>query len=829
MPLLSNKYFKWLQADSPRGDVEKYPVIDGNGETPVEGVYIAGDLTGVPLLKFAAENGKKLIDHIWTDPGFQKQRIQKADPEVIDVIIVGAGPAGISAGIEAMKYNMHVLILESAQKFNTVKNFPKGKPIFAEPADLKQESALLISDGTKESLLTELSNQTDNYSIPILEGIMVDKITKRSSYLEINTEGKVFKALRVILAIGKSGNSRMLNVPGENLPKVFNRLFDPADASSQNVLVVGGGDSALETAIATAAYANRVTISYRKLEFSRPKEGNLIKLNSLVAEGKIRILLGSTVKEIKENSVILVGKSGDTTEIDNTMVLSMIGKELPLELFKRSNIRMEGDLSFYHKLQFVLLVLFAGVLYFGKSSQAFSQYFYNGKAQSFGEAFGQLWKSDFWIRLISLPGLILSDVFSNRVSMYNATEYVNALLAWLCFIVIIFVGIYVLGKFARETIKNFSFGWRTFKYSYFGAVGIFFVIVFFGDKYYGVEVLSKPPVFWYGCLYSVTIVIFGVRRIVVKSTKYITLQTLSLMLIQVFPLFLLPEIIFPYLGKAGAFGASDGFIMTQVFPNGSYWRTYGLVLAWPLNLGNLYNGHITAFWLIFSLLQSFIIIPLMVYKWGKGAYCGWICSCGALAETLGDEYRTLAPHGARAKKMENIGQWVLAVAFIITAVKLISVLNDVNIPLLNQKFSYTADFLQKIYYFSIDVIFSGVLGVGVYFFLSGRVWCRFGCPLAALMHIYARFSKYRIFSEKKKCISCNICTKVCHMGIDVMNYANKGIPMNDVECVRCSACIVSCPTQVLTFGSLPQMDTANTLTRRMRIEPVNKSDWRSGL
>ncbi|MEM9296010.1 MAG: 4Fe-4S dicluster domain-containing protein, partial [Planctomycetota bacterium] len=97
---------------------------------------------------------------------------------------------------------------------------------------------------------------------------------------------------------------------------------------------------------------------------------------------------------------------------------------------------------------------------------------------------------------------------------------------------------------------------------------------------------------------------------------------------------------------------------------------------------------------------------------------------------------------------------------------------------------------------------AGVLGVGLYFWFSGRVWCRFACPLAALMHIYARFSRFRILVDKKKCISCNVCTSVCHQGIDIMNFANKGQHMQDPECVRCSACVQMCPTGVLTFGQV---------------------------
>jgi NosR/NirI family transcriptional regulator, nitrous oxide reductase regulator len=106
------------------------------------------------------------------------------------------------------------------------------------------------------------------------------------------------------------------------------------------------------------------------------------------------------------------------------------------------------------------------------------------------------------------------------------------------------------------------------------------------------------------------------------------------------------------------------------------------------------------------------------------------------------------------------------------------------------------------YYHVVDIFLAGIIGLGMYFWFSGRAWCRFACPLAALMHVYGRFSRYRIFSEKKKCISCNVCTSVCHQGIDVMNFANKGMPMEDPECVRCSACIQMCPTGVLSFGRL---------------------------
>ncbi len=832
---LISKYFNWLQKDVPTGEVEKYPQIDEHGETSVKGIYIVGDLTGIPLLKLAAESGTKLIKYLENNEAFKKLRESNNDAEVYDLIIVGAGPAGLSAGIEAAKYNLKFKILESAQKFNTIVNFPKGKPIIAAPDDYEQQSELKIRDGIKESLLEELEQQIANIDLPVLEGVMVERIEKKNNHFELITKKENYKALRVVLAIGKSGNARMLKVPGENLPKVYNRLFDPADAKGQKVLVVGGGDSALETAIATAEYAESVTVSYRKPAFSRAKEGNVNKLNRLVEQGKVKLLMETNVKEVKESSVILIDKNNEEIEIKNSMVFTMIGRELPLAFFKRSGIKMEGEWTLTNKLQFLMLLLFGGVVYFGKSSAELYEKMF-GKFDSFGDAFSYLFKGEFWSKFFHLPSALLSIIFSDKVQVWSVDKYIDAFLAYFIFIAAILLGAYLLVKFILNNYKSFTLNWQTFKYAYFIFVGIFFLVIFFGGRYFGVTLFGKSQTFYYTAFYSLTIFIFGLRRIQVKPTRYIKKQTWTLMLIQIFALFLLPEFIFPYLGSIGALGGHDSFIMTQVFPTGnwagaqpSYWRSYGFILAWPLNLFNLYNGDITTFWLIFSLVQTFVIIPYIVYRWGKGAYCGWICSCGAMAETLGDEYRNLAPHGAKAKKLENIGQWVLVAAFLVTALKLLSVVYNVEIPLINENVSYTADFLHNFYYIAIDIIFAGVLGIGVYFFLSGRVWCRFGCPLAALMHIYSRFSRYRIFAEKKKCISCNICTKVCHMGIDVMNYANKGIPMNDVECVRCSACVVNCPTEVLSFGSLPKSDLDNTSYKKEGIPFIEAGDWRRGL
>lgn len=301
------------------------------------------------------------------------------------------------------------------------------------------------------------------------------------------------------------------------------------------------------------------------------------------------------------------------------------------------------------------------------------------------------------------------------------------------------------------------------------------------------------------------------------------------MVVQWMPLFILPEIILPWAGYNGAFSGGgvgeavgDALFEKYVSPeeyavemwpeNGhprAYWRAYGLILAWPLNVYNVFTQSPHWWWIGIGLLQTAVLIPWMVRRWGKGAYCGWICSCGALAETMGDRHRHKMPHGPGWNKVNVIGQVFLAVAFALLAVRVVGWVlpgswfdRGFDVMLEGKLDGQTTAGWFLSYKWFVDVLWAGVIGVAFYFKYSGRVWCRFACPLAALMHIYARFSRFRIFSEKKKCISCNVCTSVCHQGIDVMAFANRGVPMEDPECVRCSACVQSCPTGVLSFGRL---------------------------
>lgn len=717
MPDLISRYTHWLHTQWPAGGVEKGPQVNEDGSTNVKGVRVVGDLTGVPLLKFSADTGAKAVAAILEETDFKAGAGSSAN--VYDLVIVGAGVSGISAAIEAKQAGLNFVIYEADESFSTIHNFPRKKPIFTYPTDMQNAGELHFKAHVKEALLEELKTQQSEHGIETTRA-KVQAISRNGGVLNLEfVTGESVKAQRVIVAIGRTGNFRKLNVPGESLGKVSNRLIDASELTGQTVMVVGGGDSALEAAVALVEAGAMVSLSYRKREFSRAKPENVARVQALADESQLALYMGTNLQEINEDNVVVCGEDSVDCTVANDVVYTLIGREPPLDFFRKSKIPVTGDWT--PKVWGSLIGFFIAFMVF-----------YH-------------WQKGLWFQQIS-PGK----------------------LAW---------WVSSLGGLLQAQVDNP----RNVLSHIRGAM--------------------NQPGFYYSLSYCVCVVAFGIRRIKRRRTPYVKLQTLSLSLFQIIPLFLLPWIVLPWFGALGWWESGVGGVIGEWFwPNGEYWRSFGLILAWPLFVYNWFTSEPLWGWLILGFIQTFVFIPFIVWKWGKGAYCGWICSCGALAETLGDAHRHKMPHGLFWNKFNMLGQVILAVACIMMGFRILGwVMPDGNVA--DQIFNAMLSGIPVLNWkYAVDVWLAGVFGVAFYFHFSGRIWCRFACPLAALMHIYARFSQYRIFSEKKKCISCNVCTTVCHQGIDVMNFANKGIPMEDPECVRCSACVQSCPTGVLSFG-----------------------------
>ena len=717
------RYARWLHTGWPAGTVEPLPEVRPDGSTNVPGLYIAGDLMGIPLLKFAADSGARVVREIASSG--------------TDLVIVGAGVAGLSAALEAKSLGLDFVVVESAAPLSTIHNFPKRKPIFTYPSGMSPAGRLKLTAAVKEPLVEELERQRAEAGIVPRTG-HVESIARSRDGLEVRLEGgEKIAAKRVLIAIGRSGNYRRLGVPGEDLDKVSNRLHDPADFAGQDVLVVGGGDAAVECAVAIADAGGRVTLSYRRDHLTRPKHDSLAALER---HRSITLALNTKVKEIRPEDVVLSDRT-----IPNQAVFTMLGREAPLDLLRRSGVRIRGD---WTPATWIGLAAILAVCAF----------VYNWKA---GGALNALFQSRQWFPFAVPKALASVAEAFGRPS-------------------------HLLGTLALS--------------------------------------LGSPG-FYYSVAYCLCVVLFGARRIRAQKTPYVTAQTLTLMAIQVVPLFLLPYVLLPWMGHNGWFDQGVGRALAdQLFPattwdpqGREYWRSFGFILAWPLFIWNVFTSKPLALWLSISFLQTFVIIPAIVLRWGKGAYCGWICSCGALAETLGDAHRRKMPHGAVWNRLNLIGQVLLAVTLALALLRTVAWIwpGSFAAPIFDAGLSG--------YYWIVDVGFAGILGVGLYFHFSGRVWCRFGCPLAALMHLYARFSSFRILADKKKCISCNVCTSVCHQGIDVMSFANKGHPMEDPQCVRCSACVASCPTGVLSFGRVRGDGTIISIDA-LRASPVQMTE-----
>jgi thioredoxin reductase/ferredoxin len=738
IPLIT-RYTHWLHTRWPAGKVETLPVVKENGSTNVPGLWVVGDLAGVPLLKFSADMGAKVVGRI-VDPGGAGRTTQSSADAPLDLVIIGAGVAGVSAAIEARKHGLRYKLLESAERFSTIVNFPKAKPIYTYPAGMKPAGALHFREQVhpKETLLADLNEQAEGIEI---QQATVTHVTRTGGVLNVMlADGQSpIQAQSVIIAIGRSGNYRMLNVEGENLDKVSNRLHDPRDFAGQQTLVVGGGDSALESAIALADAGATVTLSYRRPEFARPKPDNIERLTELQAAGKIRVEMASEVRKIGLDSVTIMDKTGKSHDLPNDAVFTMIGREAPLDFFRKSNVRIHGERTW---AWWITLIAFL----------AFSVWIYH-------------WKKGG----VVVTGLESIDYYLD------------------------------IGKRWSDDLKWFPYSFA----DWLGTLGGAWANP---ANLLGTLTISLgQPGFYYTLAYCACVVGFGIDRVRRKPTPYIKKQTTVLALIQCVPLFVLPYIFLPWIGHLGAFDAGAGkWFADEFFPVANYghgreyWRAFGFVLAWPLFIWNVFTEQPMWGWLIVSLMQTFVLIPIAIYYFGKGVYCGWICSCGALAETLGDRHRTKMPHGPFWNRFNMVGQVFLAFAMVLLGLRILA---WSGFEWAKSAFEWGLKDLPIVnYVWFVDLLWAGIIGVGVYFWFSGRFWCRFACPLAALMHIYARFSKFAIVSDKKKCISCNVCTSVCHQGIDVMSFANKGQPMQDPQCVRCSACVVNCPTGVLTFG-----------------------------
>ncbi len=310
------------------------PHVSEEYETNIKGMYIAGELGGMGLIKNSVEQGQQAVANIVKHKKPSKEGI-------LDLVIIGAGPAGISASLAAKKYGLSSITLEQDSLGGTVFTFPRSKIVMTAPMDLPLYGKAKLFDTSKDELLELWHKVISEYELEILEQTKVERITplENDVFKILTNAGQEFLCHQVLLSIGRRGTPRKLGIPGEDTGKVAYRLLEPEQIQGKKIMVVGGGDSAIESALLLKDQ-NEVVLSYRKEQFSRLKPKNREKIEKAAADKTIEVLFNSNLVSIHEGSVLI--DVGDTkhTELANDLVYIFAGGELPTSFLQNAGVKI---------------------------------------------------------------------------------------------------------------------------------------------------------------------------------------------------------------------------------------------------------------------------------------------------------------------------------------------------------------------------------------------------------------------------------------------------------------------------------------------------------
>lgn len=784
----------WAEQLSPWVGLRDGPLTGPLGRTSVPGLRVAGDLAGAPLLKAALREGWEigcaLAAELEEDP---------VDPEILDVVVVGGGPAGCAAALALSAAGRRYLVLEREQVLRTLDAFPAGKILYAEPRGVPTPEGFPFEDAPKEALVARWRAELVQRGVVVHEGVEVTDARREGTHFVVTArtaQGVQVqrRARRVLLAVGRRGAVRRLGVPGEDGARVHHALVDATPHQGEAVVVVGGGDSAAEAVLQLVEAGARVSLVHRGQRLDRPRARTRRAVERAVEEGRLALHLGARPQALEEDRVVLLG--GAVLPAAATYVL--IGTEPPLALLERLGVRTRRALHWGEAAWIAAFAAFVWCFYVLKSGRGWFPF----GPSSLGWVHDALRVPVPWLPTVDGSVRVLDAGF------WGTCLYSLAILA---------AGLAAIRRYRSPAQTR----------RYLSLIGFQWVFLF------GVPELVAPALTSAASqLYTVSVPwplsIHSLAKTpdVPAAGLWIALGAfVSFVAVPTYVRFQ-GERFCSWMCGCGGLAETVGDRFRWLAPRGDGARAAEgggllvLALAVPVTLLILGDAWQLVGWQQFldaevrveegvarvsptageaapgdlrvaeALVDDGVLVLLLDKLEHDGTWrrAGWTSSIEAGDRTV------------YADKVEE-GHYRLSLAGIPPGV--------LRIKAEQSSLSSARAFATGWYGLMVDFWLASFLGVALYPLLGNRIWCRFFCPLRAYMELLSRrFGRLAIVADER-CISCGECTTWCQMGIDVQGFAQDRLVLDNANsaCIQCGICVEVCPMDVLTLVDKPTTGT----------------------
>ncbi len=754
--------------------LRELPSLDADRQSERSGVYVVGDLADAPILKAALNQGDATGRHL-----ADKLAGAPAGNVDVDVVIVGGGPAGMAAAAALHERKIAYVVLERDAPFHTIDAFPAGKIMYADPPGVLVPDAFPLADTPKEALVDDWRKRCDALGLRVERGDL-SEIEGSDGAFTVYTSTRSWRARKVILAFGRRGTPRRLDVPGAD--KARDHLADPGEWRGKSVVVIGAGDSAVEAACSLAEAGAHATLLVRGARLSRPKPKNRARL----ATSGVHVRLSVTLARIEDAGVVVVG---DPTPLPADAVFAMIGTELPVALLRRCGVRLRSD-------AWRELARAPGLMLFAVATYLFYVLKQHRELWPFGA--GPIgWLTD--AVKVPLPWYPTAD---GAVRVLDAGFWGTLLYS----LAILGFGLDAMRRHRgpeqrRRYLSLIAFQW----------------VFLFGIPEVIAPILTRTP----GKLYSLSVPWpLSVWSLAHEPAAWAWLVAGALVSFVAMPLYVARnnEKFCSYLCGCGGLAETVGDRFRWRAPRGSLAKKaeWGgpIVLACAIPVTLLILNDLWGLVGFHTWLDQTVSISENAASIGPAGAEGDVEGAMRITEaTVDGDVLTLAVEKFDWDHTWHANGWIReihagdAVLYPTPAgegrytLPIADVTGPFQVMAASSSLSRVTDFARSWYGLMVDFGLASVVGVAFYPWLGNRVWCRFFCPLRAYMELLSRAFGRLAIAANDKCISCGECTKVCQMGIDVQGFAEQGAHLDNHNsaCIQCGLCVEACPMTVLSL------------------------------